>query len=251
MSLGAIAVRAAVRAIVTGCCRERSSVVVRRQTGEQLSPGSPRANRRFTMSAFPKPMTVTDRARVAPLPEPDWDAEQRQLLEGAPPLTLLATLVRHPALLRSWLPFARAIQSAGVLPDRDRELLILRTAWNCRSDYEWGHHARLAVKAGLSEPEVARVADGPDAPGWEHFERALLRAADQLHARASVDQRTWETLAERYDERELIEVLATVGQYHAVAFASNALGVTLESGFPRLPLGRPDRGLFPDEPTLA
>jgi 4-carboxymuconolactone decarboxylase len=172
---------------------------------------------------------------VAPLHETDWDAEQRGVLEGAPPLTLFATLVRHPALLRSWLPFARAIQSEGVVPDRDRELLILRTAWNCRSDYQWGHHARLAAKTGLGEPAVARVADGPEASGWQPFEQVLLRAADQLHARASVDQQTWERLAERYDERQLIEVLAIVGQHHAVAFVTNALAVPLESGFPRLP----------------
>jgi alkylhydroperoxidase family enzyme len=174
-------------------------------------------------------------ARIVPLPRAEWDADQRRLLEGAPPLTLFAILLRHPGLLRSWLPFAKTIQSAGLLPDRDRELLVLRTAWNCRSDYEWGHHARLAAKAGLRPDEVARVARGPEAPGWAPFERALLRAADQLHARATIDQETWDALSARYGVRELIEVPAVVGQYHAVAFAANALAVALEDGLSPLP----------------
>jgi len=178
---------------------------------------------------------VTSPARIEPLPPTAWDADQRRLLEGAPPLALLATLVRHATLLRSWLPLAKTILSAGALPDRDRELLVLRTAWNCRSDYEWGHHERLAAKAGLDREEVARVAQGPEASGWEPFERALLRAADQLHARASIDQKTWDALAARYGEHELIEVPAVVGQYHALAFTANVLAVALEDGLSPLP----------------
>jgi alkylhydroperoxidase family enzyme len=178
---------------------------------------------------------MTTPARIAPLPRAAWTADQRRLLEGAPPLALLATLVAHQTLLRSWLPLARTIQNAGRLPDRDRELLVLRTAWNCRCDYEWGHHARLALTAGLSPDDISRVTRGPDAPGWHAFERALLRAADDLHATATIDQETWDALAARYDVAGLIEVPAVVGQYHALAFTANALGVALEDGLSPLP----------------
>jgi alkylhydroperoxidase family enzyme len=93
----------------------------------------------------------------------------------------------------------------------------------------------LGAKAGLSEDEVAQVARGPAAPGWEPLERALLRAADELHRRATIGQETWNVLAERYGERELIEATALVGQHHAVAFAANALGIALEDGLSPLP----------------
>jgi 4-carboxymuconolactone decarboxylase len=173
--------------------------------------------------------------RVAPLAPADLDAEQRGVLEGAPPLALFAVLVRHAPLLRSWLPLSRTLQFEGSLPARDRELLILRTAWNCRCDYQWGHHEKLGVRAGLHPDEIARVTRGPEAPGWAPFERALLCAADQLHAGATIDQQTWEALCERYGASELIELTALVGQYHAVAFAANALGVALEDGYRPLP----------------
>ena len=187
----------------------------------------------MSRSAPSEPMTTP--ARIAPLPRSAWTADQRRLLEGAPPLALLAILVAHQSLLRSWLPLMRTIRNAGRLPDPDRELLVLRTAWNCRCDYVWGHHARLAATAGLTTDEITRVARGPEGPGWQELERALLRAADELHTTATIDQETWDALAARYDVAGLIEVPVVVGQYQALAFTANALGVALEDGLSPLP----------------
>jgi alkylhydroperoxidase family enzyme len=78
--------------------------------------------------------------------------------------------------------------------------------------------------------EVEAVAAGPDEPGWAPFDATLLRAVDQLHDDGVIDDPTWATLAERYDERQLIEVPMVVGHYHMVAFTLNSLGVPLEPG---------------------
>ena len=48
------------------------------------------------------------------------------------PLNIFATLAHHPALLRRWLVFATHVFAKNSLPQRDRELLILRTGWRCR-----------------------------------------------------------------------------------------------------------------------
>ncbi|MEA2309023.1 MAG: hypothetical protein QOI65_1309, partial [Thermoleophilaceae bacterium] len=45
----------------------------------------------------------------------------------------------------------------GVLPRAETELLILRVAHNCGCEYEWAHHERLGVVAGLDSEDVARV----------------------------------------------------------------------------------------------
>ena len=99
--------------------------------------------------------------RVPPLPEPEWDdrtasSSGRAGVPGGDAVNIFATLVRHPRLFRHWLPFGGALLT-GSLPARDRELLILRTAWLCRSEYEWGQHVRLALGVGLSEEEIERV----------------------------------------------------------------------------------------------
>ena len=103
------------------------------------------------------------------------------------------------------------------LPARHRELLILRTAWNTKAEYEWGQHVRIARGLGLTEAEIARVPDGPDA-GWSSLEAALLRASDELHRESTISDATWAVLVADYDEAQLIEVCMVVGQYHLVAF---------------------------------
>jgi 4-carboxymuconolactone decarboxylase len=172
--------------------------------------------------------------RIPPLPEADRDEQARELLGSASGPTavaanIFATLVRHPGLYRRWLPFGGKLL-AGKLPARDRELLILRTGWNCRSDYEWAQHVRIARDARVSDDEIERVQAGPDAAGWAPFDAVLLRAADELHGDACLTDTTWAALGERYDEKQLIEVPMVVGHYHMVAFTLNSLGVQVEDG---------------------
>ena len=151
-----------------------------------------------------------------------------------PASNIFDTLVRHPGLFRKWLPFGGKLLS-GKLPPRDRELLILRTGWLCRSAYEWGQHVLMARSVGVTDDEIARVVEGADAEGWDSFEQTLLRAADELHDDACISDGTWTALSERYDERQLIEVSMLVGHYHMVAFTLNTLGVEREAGVPGLP----------------
>ena len=176
--------------------------------------------------------------RIPPLAPEDQDDFQRRLLAGVavggPASNIFATLIRHPGLFRHWLPFGGKLL-AGKIPPRERELLILRTGWHCRSSYEWGQHVLIARQSGLSEEEIARVPEGPDAAGWSAFDAALLRAADELHAGARIGDDTWAALAERYDQRQLVEVPMLVGHYHMVAFTLNSLGVERETGVPGLP----------------
>jgi 4-carboxymuconolactone decarboxylase len=174
--------------------------------------------------------------RLPPAVPADLDPAAQELLSGATPpgshaTNIFATLVRHPGLFRRWLPFGGKLLT-GKLPARDRELLILRTGWRCGSEYEWGQHALIAKATGLTDAEIGRVQDGPDAPGWDAFDATVLRAADELHDDACLSDETWQRLAGRYDERQLIEVPMLVGHYHMVAFTLNSLGVQREPGVP-------------------
>lgn len=185
-------------------------------------------------------------ARIPPLPEEEWDERTAALLafvprdEGGHVPHVFTTLVRHPDLFERFLPFGALLLSGGRLPGRVRELLILRTAHNTRAGYEWSRHVPLALAAGVAAEEIARVAAGPDAPGWQPADAVLLRAADELHRDARLSGTVWETLSARYDEAELIELTVLVGQYQTLAFTLNSLGVRPDPGFTeRLDGGRP------------
>lgn len=189
------------------------------------------------MSPTPPPHSSP---RIPPLPADERDDEVRELLAaatGSPDreLNIFATLVRHPRLFRRWLRFGSALLVTGSLPARDRELLIMRTGWNCGSEYEWGQHVPIARRAGLSDAEIRAIAAGPDAPGWSAGDAALLQAADELHDGSRITDETWARLAGRYDESQLIELTMLVGQYHLVAFALNSCGVEREPGVEGFP----------------
>jgi alkylhydroperoxidase family enzyme len=181
--------------------------------------------------------------RLEPLAEADWPEQVRSVLQVRPPAVgarlgdnnIFATFARHPALFSAWLPFGGFLLGGGVLPPRERELLILRTGFNCGSSYEWGQHVRIAADLGMPREEVLRVAHGPEAPGWEPADAALLRAADELHADSKISDATWAELSGSYDEQGLIEIAMLVGHYHLVAFALNSLEVELDEGLEGLP----------------
>src|SRR6201993_3036526 len=131
-------------------------------------------------------------------PPGERDAESRVLIASIGSSgtdNTFNTLVRHPNLLRQWMSFTVALAVTGVLPPRLRELAILRTGWLCRAEYEWGQHAVLARRVGISDEEIARVKRGPEAEGWTELEAAVLRAADERHFDACITDETWAVLA--------------------------------------------------------
>jgi alkylhydroperoxidase family enzyme len=181
--------------------------------------------------------------RIPPQQPDEWADEVRGILEadlgeGRPRLGemhIFTTLARHPELFQPWMRFAGYLLVGGKLPFADRELLILRTGFNCQAPYEWGQHVRIALDGGIERETIDRVAAGPDADGWGEREALLLRAADELHTDNRISDATWQGLSEHLDEKQLIELPILVGQYHLVAFALNSLGVQPEPGLEPLP----------------
>jgi 4-carboxymuconolactone decarboxylase len=177
--------------------------------------------------------------RIPPVPEAERTGQVRALLDqtrvgtGAD-ANIFATLVRAPGLFRRWLPFGGKLL-AGKLPARDREMLILRTGWNCRAEYEWAQHARIALGCGLTADEIGRIAHDPVDDGWSPPDATLLQAADELHVSSTLSDATWSALAGRYDTEQLVELPMLVGHYHLVAMTLNALGVELDDGLDGFP----------------
>ena len=172
--------------------------------------------------------------RVPPVREEDLDEEGREFLqtvgrEGRV-LNIYRTLVAHPKLLKRWGVFGTHVLYKSTLPARERELLILRTGWLCKSEYEWGQHVIIGKGVGVTDEDIERVMEGPGASGWDAFDAALVRAADELHFDSFIGDATWEALSERFDTQQLIDVIFAVGQYHVVSMALNSLGVQLDDG---------------------
>lgn len=176
-----------------------------------------------------------------PIPKPDeLRADVGALLPltakpGRDPARTMAVLARQPELLAPFLGWAATLALNGVVPKREHEIVALRVAWNCRSEFEWGEHAEYARAAGLTDGEIAALARPVDDHEWTDSEAALIHAADELCATFAITDATWTELAERFDAPQLVEIVMIAGQYSMFSMLANAAGITLPDGLDPLP----------------
>jgi alkylhydroperoxidase family enzyme len=166
--------------------------------------------------------------------EPPLTVARVEPLEGTG-IAITRTFARYPKLAEPRARNSNYVNRGSKLLPRYREMLILRTGWNCRSEYEWAQHVGNVGRARDYGLDPVRIAEGPTAPGWDPFETALLQAADELYRDATISDRTWAMLAARFDTTMMMNVIVTASNYRMVSMALNALGVQIEPGNERFP----------------
>jgi 4-carboxymuconolactone decarboxylase len=172
--------------------------------------------------------------RIAPLESSQWDDSAKEVMGRfkGEPFNIFKTMANHHELFKRWLVFANHILGKSTLPQRERELVILRIGYLCKAGYEWGQHVLIARSAGISDDEIRDIKTGPAAAGWSAVDRLLLQATDELHADAHVSDATWRGLAEHFNTQQLMDIVFTVGQYNLVSMALNSFGVQADPGLP-------------------
>jgi 4-carboxymuconolactone decarboxylase len=169
--------------------------------------------------------------RVAPLTDE---------VAGLPPLNIFRTLARNAPLSKGFLALGGHLLRGEGLPAREREIVILRTGWRAQSEYEFGQHTVIGQGCGLTDDEVAWLADvGTSA--WSEADAALVALVDELCDDDVVSDRTWSDLAQRWSPEQLLELLVLAGYYRLVSGLLNSAGVALEAGTPGWPEGASPR----------
>jgi len=189
-------------------------------------------------------MPETQEPRLAPLELEAMDPATREVAvragagEGRPD-GIFRTLAHHPDLLRRWMVFGAHILHKSSLPPRLTELAILRIGAIRRCRYEFAQHTRLGLERGLTTEEIGRlVGTDPAAdPHWSEVERLILRAVDELHDPGRISDEIWSGLSGHLDEKQILDLIFTVGQYNLVSVMLNSVGVPLDEGLPELPRG--------------
>lgn len=173
------------------------------------------------------------KARIAPIADTDLTPEQSEALEAfrpGPVLNIFRTLVHAPKALGRFNQWGGYVLSRrNDLPAREREIVILRTGFLCKSGYEWTQHTRIGLQSGLTEDEIVRIKTGADA-GWSAADASLIRASDELHADQFITDATWAELKRHFSEKACMDVVFTVGQYTQVSMMLNTFGVQLDAG---------------------
>ncbi|HEX4093042.1 MAG TPA: carboxymuconolactone decarboxylase family protein [Trebonia sp.] len=170
--------------------------------------------------------------RIAPVEDPG--AEVSALLArtrndgSGVPMSIFRTMARHPQLLEGYNVLADFFRAGRELSVRDRELVILRTAWRTGCEYEWTHHVRLGAEAGLSHHEMSSVGRPALAGDWPDRDAVLLRATDEILDEVDLSDATWAELSAGHTDAQIIELVMLVGFYRMVAGFLNATGVRQE-----------------------
>ena len=171
--------------------------------------------------------------RYAPLTDAELNAEQAEALEPmrpGPVLNIFRTLARAPKALSRFNAWGGYVLSRrNDLPAREREIVILRIGFLCKSGYEWTQHHRIGLQSGLTSAEIERIKAGAGA-GWSAADAALIRMADELHADQFVTDPTWAELAAHFTPKPCMDAVFTAGQYTQVSMFLNTFGVQLDEG---------------------
>ena len=172
--------------------------------------------------------------RIAPLADSQLDADQKELLAPmaatGPVLNIFRTLAHAPKAAKGFLAWGNYVLSRrNDLAARDREIVILRIGYLCKSGYEWTQHVRIGKGVGLTDDEITRLKAGA-AAGWSAADAALIQASDELHHDQFITDATWAALKVHFSDKQCMDVVFTAGQYTQVSMMLNSFGVQLDEG---------------------
>ncbi len=183
--------------------------------------------------------------RIPPILPPDWHSTVYEAVSAFPAsrdfvlnnwesgdargMNGLGAILNHPPLAKAFLTFNNHVAMTNSLPKRICELLILRISWLRRAEYEFQQHVILGLRAGLTDAEIERIQQGPDAEGWNATDETLLRAADELVKDACVSPTSWAALSQEFTVEQLMDMVFTVGCYEVLAMAFKSFGVPFEA----------------------
>jgi 4-carboxymuconolactone decarboxylase len=170
--------------------------------------------------------------RIAPLTNAELTDEQKVALApmGERVINIFRTLAHAPKALTRFQQWgAYVLSRRNSLPEREREIVILRIGYLCKSGYEWTQHVVIGKRSGLTDDEIARIKKGADA-GWSAPDAALIRASDELHKGHFISDSTWAALGQHFTQKQCMDVVFTVGQYTQVSMILNSFGVQLDEG---------------------
>ena len=158
-----------------------------------------------------------------------WDRIEAE--RKMPTANIFRSLVNAPVLLDAFLSYANAMRDSSVLSPKLRELAILSVGHATGSDYEIAHHQSHGRKAGLTDEQLAAVADGTSTGLFNDAERAVIALARESTVNVDVSDASWAAAAKHLDDQQMVELTLTIAWYNSGVRIMGLLGIELEDSY--------------------
>lgn len=148
------------------------------------------------------------------------------------PLNLIRMMAHSPPVLSGFSKLGGAILTQSALAPRLREIAILRVGLVAGADYEVSKHVAMGRSAGLEDDEIAALRPDGDVSVLGEAERAVVRFTDELVTAVRASDDALAGVRRHLGDRELVELVVTIGYYGLVCRVLETLGVDLERDRP-------------------
>ena len=136
---------------------------------------------------------------------------------GGKLLHLYQALLNSPPVAEGWLKLFTAIRHKAKLGGRYRELAILRVALLNGAEYEYRAHVPFALKEGMSQEQIDAIPGWQLSPKFDDRERTVLAYTDCMTRGIRVPDAVFAEVRRIFDDREIVELTATVAGYNLVS----------------------------------
>ena len=156
-----------------------------------------------------------------------WDA----VAEGREPPNIFKAMGNNPHVLLAYLRLVNGLWNHCGLDLQTRELVILRSAMNSQSRYEWHQHVRIGRDAGLSDDQILALQSWKDSDAFDQQEKTLFAYVDQFAGDGVPSQESHDAMAAAFGESTTAAVAILVPFYQMTARFLAAMDVQPEEPF--------------------
>jgi 4-carboxymuconolactone decarboxylase len=139
---------------------------------------------------------------------------------------IVRAVYNNPEMFKGFGSLSGRVHSASRLPDRVREILVLRTLYRVGSTYQIQLHEPVAVTSGVTEEELAALRSG-DFSVFSAADAAALAFCDAADELRTTDE-LWTRTVEHWSPQEVSDMALLVGFYSMTGRYLLAMGVTAQ-----------------------
>jgi 4-carboxymuconolactone decarboxylase len=181
----------------------------------------------------PRIEMITDKSQIPAEQHAEFDRIVEVLHGVRGPFSIL---LRSPGLAQKVMEAGAQVRTKSTLTMVERELAVLSVSREKDAAYEWAAHVKVGREHGMREEAIEAMRNSGDVSGLEPDERDIITYVRQLLQTNKVEQDLFDALLDRHDERWLVELTATIGQYQYISAINNAFGLQPPADGDQLPV---------------